>query len=89
MFAVLPPPRPVVFELTQWVEYFLENFSYVVAWSKVTYVNVGINSFSFYDLFFSAWAVMLVCSWIPVLSDFFLDGGDQDPEEDPGYFWYD
>lgn len=85
---VTPPMEPVVFNLTEQVEMFLEHFNYVVTWSKSHFVQIGINSFSFYDLFFSAWAVFLVCSWIPVLSDFFIDGGDEDYEDDPGYIWY-
>lgn len=93
MLLVTPPPEPIVFDLTQHFGLFIEYFSYVLAWSKTHWVMVGVYSFTFYDLFFSAWAIMLICSWIPVIQDFVGDHGisaeDPDDFDDDGYFWYD
>lgn len=74
-------------DLTLVWSFVMDQIGFGILWLQAHYVVIGPLRFSFYDLFFDAWAIVLIVQWIPVIGDLF--GDPMDDEDDTQYYWYD
>lgn len=72
--------------------FIMDQLAVVVLWAQSHFIQfpaIGSHApiiISFYELFFSWWACVLILSWIPVIGEQFAD---YDPNSDDSYTWYD
>lgn len=77
-----------IFDTAPWIQYLYDRMFDCVLFLQSTFFTFpafgdGVPLvISFYDLFFSAWAVFLIVSWIPVIGQAVTGSLDDDSEED-------
>lgn len=72
----------------------MEQIQIVFLWSQSHFIQfpaIGSHApvvISFYNLFFSWWACVLIVGWIPIIGEQFSDYDDNSDNND-SYVWYD
>lgn len=74
-------------DLTEIFAFVMEQIEIGILWLQSHYLVIYEHRFSFYDLFFDSWAIVLIVQWIPVIGDMF--GDPMDDDDDTQYYWYD
>lgn len=76
------------FDTAAAIDFLFSHIYSIVLWSQQHFFTIPAigehvsMSISFYDLFFSAWAIKLIISGIPVIGELFLDDDTEDSSEE-------
>ena len=89
-------PNITVFDTKQAILLFYEHMENFVYWLQRTYftfpTRFGESAstwyISYWDLFFSAWAVLLIVSWIPEIGPTVAAAADENDEDSDDYVFF-
>lgn len=89
-------PNITVFDTKQAIMLFYHHMEQVVYWLQHTFFtfpdgftgSAGTWYISYWDLFFSAWAVLLIVSWIPEIGPTVAAAGDENDEDSDDYVFF-
>lgn len=89
-------PNITVFDTKEAIMYFYNRMADVVYFLQHTYFTFpsmfdGVGStwyISFWDLFFSGWAVLMIVSWIPEIGPVISAAADDDDAESDDYIFF-
>lgn len=89
-------PNITVFDTKQAILLFYQHMENIVYWLQRTYftfpTRFGENAstwyISYWDLFFSGWAVLLIVSWIPEIGPTVATAADENDDAEDDYLFF-